>query len=70
MEELSKRKMMGLYSLEHKMCGCNIKRYTGGKVIVSGCTRHKNFMAYICPICKSKYQNKQDLKKCRWNHAL
>lgn len=66
----SEQKPMGLHSLEQKDCGCEIRRYTGGKTIVNGCKQHKNSTVFVCPVCSKEYSNKQELKKCRWSHAL
>jgi len=60
---------MGIYSLESRECGCEIRRYSGGRVITIGCKDHRNITGYVCPICGKKYKKKPLLKKCRWSHA-
>ena len=70
MNKPSNPKPMGLYSLEEKECGCKIKRYTGGRVLIVGCKNHESSTEYVCPTCKKKHQSKQLLRKCKWSHAL
>jgi len=65
----SNKKSMGIYSLESRGCGCEIRRYTGGKVITIGCKDHSNNDEYVCPIC-GKRQTMKQLKECRWSHAI
>jgi len=70
MEQLKNKKYMGLYSSEFKTCGCEIRQYTGGKVLLIGCENHDDLTEYICPTCGQHYSKKNQLKKCQWSHAL
>ena len=69
MKTKSGLKSFGIYSLENKYCGCQIRRYAGGIVITIGCQVHSNRTEYICPVCKKK-QSKKQLKECKWSHAI
>ena len=69
MRKKSNQRPMGIYSLELRECGCEIKRYSGGRVNTIGCKDHRNIIEYVCPICEKKYKKKQLLKECRWSHA-
>jgi hypothetical protein len=74
-------KAMGIYSLENKECGCKVRYYVGGKVILIGCNNpHKNEVYYVCPnsTCKKEFHGlrngwvngKKELKEHLWSHAL
>jgi len=69
-KKLSNQKPKGLHSLEIKDCGCRIKRYTGGRVMLMGCRNHDSFTKYVCPVCGKKYSKKPQLIECRWSHAI
>jgi len=62
-------KSFGIYSLENVHCGCQIRRYAGGRVVTIGCQVHSNQTEYICPVCGKK-QSKKQLKECKWSHAI
>ena len=63
-------KTFGIYSLENKYCGCQIRRYAGGRVITIGCQVHSNQIEFICPVCGGKKQSRKQLKECKWSHAI
>jgi len=69
MNKKSKLKSMGIYSTESKECGCELRRYAGGKVITTGCKVHSNVIEYVCPACGKKLKNLHLLKECKWSHA-
>lgn len=75
MEGLSEPKRMGIYTLQSKTCGCKVKSYIGGKVVIEACKEHKNEIYYICPSCGKKFEGKHGkgksaMKECAWSHAL
>lgn len=70
MSKKSNHKRKGIYSSESRECGCEIRRYSGGKIITIGCQNHHNITEYVCPICEKKHKNYQLLKECRWTHAV
>jgi len=65
----SNQRPRGIYSSESRECGCEIRRYVGGSVIIVGCKDHPNHTEYVCPICGKK-QSKKQLIECRWSHAI
>ena len=67
---------MGIYTLHSKPCGCKVKEYIGGKVVVEGCKEHKTEVYYVCPSCSKEFHSKNGkgkgkklLKECAWSHA-
>jgi hypothetical protein len=46
---------MKICSLDVKKCGCKIKQYTGGRILILGCDNHKSLTEYVCPICRKKF---------------
>ncbi len=61
---------MGIYSLEKQSCGCEIRNYVGGTVVVSGCQSHEANKYYICPSCGIRFDFGAELKRHRWDHAI
>jgi hypothetical protein len=79
--EGSQTKRVGIYSLLIKDCGCKVKSYVGGKVVIEGCNNgHETEVFHKCPSCgkifhgkrgKGRYNNngKTEMKACAWSHA-
>lgn len=74
----SKIQFKGIYSLETKDCGCRIKSYVGGKVVIEGCNNpHLTEIYHKCPVCGKEFHHKRtnrnngkkELKKHLWTHA-
>lgn len=62
-------KAMGVYALEKMECGCQVKHYTGGTKVTTGCLLHPEKVEYVCGSC-GKSMTKRALKKHRWSHAI
>lgn len=70
-------KRMGIYNLQIKECGCRVKSYIGGKVVIEGCENHDTEVYHVCPSCSKIFkgdsnhngQGKKEMKQCVWSHA-
>jgi len=65
-------KLKGIYGLDEKDCGCKIKHYIGGKVVVEGCRKHRDKTGFYfeCRVCDKTFLGKMESKKHQWEHAI
>ena len=74
-ESLTTKRRMGIYALELKECGCRVKEYIGGKVVIEACKEHVKKIYYQCPSCGKRFDGKSGkgksaMKECAWSHAI
>jgi hypothetical protein len=57
---------MGIYAKELLDCGCEIRKYLGGRIIQSGCNTHRSSVSFKCPSCAKDYDSKAELTRHKW----
>lgn len=70
MTKKPKMELKGIYGEIKKECGCIVRRYMGGKVVIIGCNKHPNRTRkfYKCGVCGER-MTKANLKEHKWIHG-
>ena len=60
----------GLGRRRIERCGCVVTAYPFGKMVYSGCAKHRPHNRHICQVCSSEFKTEKDLRKHRWQHSF
>lgn len=64
---------MTIFSKETKTCGCIVKKYIGGKIVLAKkCKKHKDEKTVVieCGVCGQRMSKREMKQNHRWTHAI